>query len=60
MRVRVFEAELLAQMDVPNGASANAEELLVGCAKRIGTPTFLPDRTSIRVTVPNPARPTKR
>jgi hypothetical protein len=60
MRVRVLEAELLAQTDVPNGASANVEALLAGCAKRIGTPTFFPDRASIRVTVPNPTRPTKR
>ena len=59
MRVRVLEAKLLAHTDVPAGVSANAEAC-VGCAKRIGTPAFFPDRTSIRVTVPDSARATKR
>ena len=52
MRLSVSEAKLLTQTDVPDGAIATPRAAFAGGAKRIGGPTFLPERRSIRVTVP--------
>ena len=53
MRVSVFEAKLLTQTDCPAGATEGAGASLAGRAMRIGSPTFFPECTSIRVTVPS-------
>ena len=53
IRVRVFEAKLLTQTDVPEAAMAGAVAPFAGSATRIGAPTFFAERTSIRETVPS-------
>ena len=60
MRVSVFEAKLLTQTDVPEGEIAKGGASFAGRATRIGDPDLVPERRSIRVTVPVPASPTKR
>jgi len=59
-RVSVFEAKLLTQTELPEGATAREGESLAGGATRIGGPAAFAERTSIRVTVPWTASPTNR
>ena len=59
-RVTVFEAKLPAQIEPPEGTTTSAGESFAGEATLIADPAALPERTSIRRTVPWLASPTKR
>jgi hypothetical protein len=60
MRLRVLAAKLLTQIDAPADAIASAGLSRAGAAKRIGAPTFVPDPTAMRVTVPRSPLPADR
>jgi hypothetical protein len=59
-RASVLEAKLLTQTEAPAGATARPGAAFAGEATRIGRPATFPERTSIRLTVPRTASPTKR